>query len=406
MAGEGDHQAGEATKKTKGGRKGKVVQQVQIDDEATDSNKTEFNEAEVGSDSDDDNERYDYCTLAKIMEHLEGTYDSNHPKWNRTFDDALAGVLHSTLDTEGEHNILYLLLNISKACLTFHQTWKKIEKGLTSEATRTSQQITLLAQLNEVKMFNADTRKLIQEIRVMQMETSLLGAPFGDDAIYAALQRCTIRHPVYKETVATVHQVSFDALATALMMRQSAIKSIPAQKVDPRQASARAAGSNEQDSDTDEDAESSKAKTRPRRIRCWEVWCSLTPSWRRPPKPDQLIHWVLDLGATFHMINDYSMLIHPRKCRKRVYTAGSEVLEATAVGDVSISTEYGEILLQNVLYVHSLNINLLSTNSLTDEGAHVTLDPKGGQIHLADGTLLKIVKNHKSGLLETRGDTW
>ena len=106
------------------------------------------------------------------------------------------------------------------------------------------------------------------------------------------------------------------------------------------------------------------------------------------------------------MINDYSMLIHPRKCRKRVYTAGSEVLEATAVGDVSISTEYGEILLQNVLYVHSLNINLLSTNSLTDEGARVTLDPEGGQIYLADGTILKIVKNHKSGLLEIQGDTW
>ncbi|KAJ1028907.1 hypothetical protein NDA18_002930 [Ustilago nuda] len=144
MAGEEDHQAGEAAKNTKGGRKGKVVQQVQIDDEATDGNETEFNEAEEGSDSNDDNEWYDYDTLAKIMEvvpkltsqnyyswstlikatlrvvphaiqHLEGTYDSNHPKWNRTFDDALAGVLRSTFDTEGEHNILYLLLEISKA---------------------------------------------------------------------------------------------------------------------------------------------------------------------------------------------------------------------------------------------------------------------------------------------------
>ena len=94
------------------------------------------------------------------------------------------------------------------------------------------------------------------------------------------------------------------------------------------------------------------------------------------------------------------MLIHPRKCRKCIYTTGSKVLEATAVGDISISTEYGEILRQNVLYVHNLNINLLSTNSLTDKGACVTLDPKGGQIHLADGMLLKIVKNHKSGLLE------
>ncbi|CCF50464.1 uncharacterized protein UHOR_14447 [Ustilago hordei] len=162
MAGEGDHQAGEVTKKTKGGRKGKVAQQ------AIDGNKNEFNEAEEESDSDNDNKWYDYCTLAKIVEavpklmlqnyyswstlikatlrvvphatqHLEGTYDSDHPKWNRTFDNTLAGVLHSTLDTEGEYNTHYLLLDISKTYLTFHQTWKKIKKGLTSEATRTLQ---------------------------------------------------------------------------------------------------------------------------------------------------------------------------------------------------------------------------------------------------------------------------
>ncbi|SOV08375.1 uncharacterized protein UDID_17364 [Ustilago sp. UG-2017a] len=144
MAGEGDHQAGETTKKTKGGRKGKVVQQVQIDDEATDGNETEFNEAEEGSDSDDDNEHWSTLIKATLrvvphtIQHLEGTYDNNHPKWNRNFEDALAGVLRSTLDAEGEHNILSLLLDISKAYLTFHQTWKKIENGLTSEATRTS----------------------------------------------------------------------------------------------------------------------------------------------------------------------------------------------------------------------------------------------------------------------------
>ena len=106
------------------------------------------------------------------------------------------------------------------------------------------------------------------------------------------------------------------------------------------------------------------------------------------------------------MINDYSMLIHPRRCRKHVYTAGSEILEVTAAGDVNISTKYREILLHNVLYVHNLNVNLLLTNSLMDKGAHVTLDPRGGQIHLANGMLLKIAKNHEHGLLEVQGDTW
>ena len=58
----------DVAKRMKGGRKGKVVQQVQIDDEVTDGNETEFNEAKEGSDTDDENEQYDYHTIAKIME--------------------------------------------------------------------------------------------------------------------------------------------------------------------------------------------------------------------------------------------------------------------------------------------------------------------------------------------------
>ena len=69
------------------------------------------------------------------------------------------------------------------------------------------------------------------------------------------------------------------------------------------------------------------------------------------------------------MTNNYSTLINPRTCRKRIYTAGKEVLDASAIGDLYISTAHGETLLQNVLYVQNLNVNLLSTNSLMDKGA-------------------------------------
>ncbi|SOV09808.1 uncharacterized protein UDID_19473 [Ustilago sp. UG-2017a] len=247
MAGDNDRQAstGEAARRT---RKGKTPQRVQIDEEATDGNETEYfdNEDEGGSESDDDDDRYDYRTLAKILETV--------PKL--------------TSYTEGEYNVLYLLLDISKNHLTCHQAWKKIERSLTSKAARTSRRIALLAELNETKMFHADARKLIKEIRVMQTETSLLGAPFSNDALYSTLQRCTIRHPVYKETVTTVHQVSFDALATALTTRQSAIESVPGQKVDPCQASARIAGGNEEQA-KDTESDTGSIKTKPKRIRCW-----------------------------------------------------------------------------------------------------------------------------------------
>ncbi|KAJ1591495.1 hypothetical protein NDA12_000191 [Ustilago hordei] len=145
-------------------------------------------------------------------------------------------------------------------------------------------------------MFHADAHKLIQEIRVMQMETSLLGAPFSNDALYAVLQRCTIQHPIYKETVTTVHQVSFDALAMALTTHQSSMENVPGQKVDPWQASARVAGSNEEQADdTESDMGSTRTTTRPKRICCWL------------PKSEETTCWILDSGVSYHMVNDHSI---------------------------------------------------------------------------------------------------
>ncbi|KAJ1037288.1 hypothetical protein NDA10_002588 [Ustilago hordei] len=45
--------------------------------------------------------------------------------------------------------------------------------------------------------------------------------------------KCMIQHLVYKETVATIHQIDFNTLATALSIWQTAVESIPAQKINP-----------------------------------------------------------------------------------------------------------------------------------------------------------------------------
>ena len=65
----------------------------------------------------------------------------------------------------GEYNVNYLLLDIIREYLTFHQVWSKIEARLGDDATRTSRWLALITQLGDIKMFNSDIRKLIQEIR-------------------------------------------------------------------------------------------------------------------------------------------------------------------------------------------------------------------------------------------------
>ncbi|SOV01892.1 uncharacterized protein UDID_18829 [Ustilago sp. UG-2017a] len=295
--------------KVKGGRKGKATQPRVADNEATNESDTEAiddnTDEEIDSDLDHDNDgkQYNFRTLAKLLEpvpkltshnyyswsahiksflrcvphamkHLDGAYDKKHPKWNHTFDDALTNTLRSTIDTTGEFNINYLILDIIREHHTFHNVWKKIENGLTNEATTISRRIALIAQLGELRMYNSDVRKLIQEIRTIQTESSLLGKPFADDTLFSNLQKCTIRHPMYKETVATISQLSFSALATTLSIRQSAIENNPAPRVDPHQASARVTGSDNQnetpgDDEKDEkdaDSTSTKVAARPRRL--------------------------------------------------------------------------------------------------------------------------------------------
>lgn len=210
------------------------------------------------------------------MKHLKGTYDKKHPKWSCSLDDALINTLHGTIDTTGEHNVNYLILDVIKEYLTFNQVWRKIENGLMNEATKTSHRLLLILQLNDTKMFHSDARKLIQEIQSIQTESSLLGKPFADDTLFLALQKCMIRHPVYKEMVATIHQIDFNTLATTLSIRQTTVESIPTQKIDPCQASAWTASNDDQSKWTGEtEAKADNSHTslknagRSCRIRCW-----------------------------------------------------------------------------------------------------------------------------------------
>ena len=167
------------------------MQPQAIDNEATNKSDTKVidndAEEETDSDSDHNNNRkpYNFCTLEKLLEpipkltshnyyswnahiksflrciphtmkHLDGAYDKKHPKWNCTFDDALTNALCSTIDTTGEHNINYLIPDIIREHHTFHHVWKKIENGLTNEATAISHHIALIAQLGELRMHNSD----------------------------------------------------------------------------------------------------------------------------------------------------------------------------------------------------------------------------------------------------------
>ncbi|SYW74004.1 uncharacterized protein UHO2_00869 [Ustilago hordei] len=261
--------------RTKGSRKGKNTQ-VWVDNDATNKNEPEAIDNEANEDTDSDSNFNDgnnwsahvksfLRSVPHVMKHLEGTYDKKHPKWSCSLDDALINALHGTIDSTGEYNVNYLVLDVIKEYLTFNQVWRKIKKSLMNEATKMSHRLALILQLNDIKMFHLDARKLIQEIQSIQTESSLLGKPFANDTLFSALQKYMIWHLVYKETVATIHQIDFNTLTTALSIWQTAVESIPVQKIDPQQASARTAGNDDQNEwarETKAEADNSHASLR------------------------------------------------------------------------------------------------------------------------------------------------
>ncbi|KAJ1042488.1 hypothetical protein NDA10_000703 [Ustilago hordei] len=261
MVEDAETQVGTSTR-TKGGRKGKTTQ-VQANNDTTNKNELEVanNKADKEADSDSDFDNGNNWSVhvksflqsvPHAIKHLEGVYDKKHLKWSCTLNDALINALCRTIDTTREHNVNYLVLDVIKEYLTFHQVWRKIENRLMNKATKTSHRLALISQLDNIKMFHSDARKLIQEIWSIQTESSLLGKLFAINTLFLALQKCMIQHLVYKETVATIHQIDFNTLATALSICQTTIESIPAQKVNPRQASTRLTGNNDQDDQTGE----------------------------------------------------------------------------------------------------------------------------------------------------------
>ena len=79
--------------------------------------------------------------------------------------------------------------------------------------------------------------------------------------------------------------------------------------------------------------------------------------------------WIVDSGATHHMVNDERMLLTSTSKDSQISTAGDEKLQVKAIGDASLWVSEATIQLLDVLYVPKLNSNLLSIQGLIENGA-------------------------------------
>ncbi len=82
-----------------------------------------------------------------------------------------------------------------------------------------------------------------RDIQAIQAEATALFAPFSDDTLYAALERETNRHPIYKDAFAGdiggMAGLRFQALADRLLCRQSSLEATAERPASARVAEAR-----------------------------------------------------------------------------------------------------------------------------------------------------------------------
>ncbi|KAJ1037440.1 hypothetical protein NDA10_007409 [Ustilago hordei] len=95
--------------------------------------------------------------------------------------------------------------------------------------------------------------------------------------------------------------------------------------------------------------------------------------------------WIVDSGATHHMVNDERMLLTLTSKDGQISTAGDEKLQVKAIGDASLQVGEATIQLLDVLYVPKLNSNLLTT------------------IKQNDGTQVQFRRNRRQGHFEVQG---
>jgi hypothetical protein len=107
--------------------------------------------------------------------------------------------------------------------------------------------------------------------------------------------------------------------------------------------------------------------------------------------------WTLDSGASQTMTSNRNWFKDLEDSNIEVFAAGSEVMTAKGMGTVDISINGCRLSMSKVLYVPSLNCNLMSVTQLVEAGYQVTFNGSTEAVISKNGqTMLEIPR--KNGL--------
>ncbi|SOV09504.1 uncharacterized protein UDID_19001 [Ustilago sp. UG-2017a] len=329
-------------------------------------------------------------------EILYGTVVPGSEAYDEDLDKALVGLIHTCCDNSPDSHInTYTVRGADEEVQLGSTLYAKLKKALTlNDAVKRAG---LQDRIHTVRLHNRDVVKLGKELDSIWNDAARLGKRLDKDLKKSTLYRCTGQDWYYANSV--------DALKTARpdCKYDEAYHALAKKQQDGEvsgriRGAARVAASTEQ-WDTNQAGQGPRGRHDPR-----------NPS--APPKCYASIDrgeqsacntWIVDSGATHHMVNDERMLLTSTNKVGQISTAGDKRLQVKAIGDASLQVGEATIQLLDVLYVPKLNANLLSIQGLIENGARVIFDEFGTTIKQNDGTQVQFRRDRRQGRFKVQG---
>ncbi|SOV04448.1 uncharacterized protein UDID_17091 [Ustilago sp. UG-2017a] len=331
-----------------------------------------------------------------VKEILYGTIVPGSEAYDEDLDKALVGLIHACCDNSPDSRIdTYTVRGADEEVQLGSTLYAKLKKALTlNDAVKRAG---LQDRIHTVRLHNRDVVKLGKELDSIWNDAARLGKRFDEDLKKSTLYHCTGQDWYYANSV--------DALKTARpdCKYDEAYHALAKKQQDGEvsgriRGAARVAASTEQ-WDTNQAGQGPRGRRDPR-----------NPS--APPKCYASIDrgersacntWIVDSGATHHMVNDERMLLTSTNKVGQISMAGDERLQVKAIGDASLRVGEATIQLLDVLYVPKLNANLLSVQGLIENGARVIFDEFGTTIKQNDGTQVQFRRDRRQGRFKVQG---
>ncbi|SOV01195.1 uncharacterized protein UDID_17597 [Ustilago sp. UG-2017a] len=351
-------------------------------------------------------------------EILYGTVVPGSEEYDEDLDKALVGLIHACCDNSPDSRIdTYTVRGVDEEVQLGSTLYAKLKKALTlNDAVKRAG---LQDRIHTVRLHNRDVVRLGKELDSIWNDAARLGKRFDEDLKKSTLYRCTAQDWFYANTVDALKTArpdcKYDEAYHALAKKQQD------GEITGRIRGAARVATNAEQGSANQAEQGPRGRRDPRNPlappKCYACGgpnhiarnCTNARGTSEPVAPvdrgerSACDTWIIDSGATHHMVNDERMLLTSTNKVGQISTAGDEKLQVKAIGDASLRVGEATIQLLDVLYVLKLNANLLSVQGLIENGARVIFDEFGTTIKQNDGTQVQFKRDRRQGHFKVRG---